>query len=576
MSSVLKRISRLESAPSIGCAGLVAIPFLCPLVAGPSANAWQLLASGLCAAVLLLLASGGAVDRRLAVWLGCCVVALALSFQGFADLRFLGCAALAGIGLSALAGAGRPGQTVSVPAALAWGVLAAGVINALVGLLQYGNLAEDLLPWITSPTAGRAWGLLRQRNQFGTSISLALVAALWLYAMGDSGRIRSSLVAAVVLLIAATAASGSRTGLLQVVLISVAAGVVAWKERRIASDPIAVRRLPPPLALLAILPLYFALNWLLPQLAAIGTPSKAIASAGALVHRLQPAALGNESRLTLWHNVLSLIAERPLTGWGWGELSYAHFMAVYPGPRFPVLLDNAHNLPLHLAVELGIPAAVLICGGFLWLVISARPWRERDPNRLMAWGLVGVILVHSLLEYPLWYGPFQLVFGLCLGMLWPARPTEGSSPRSRKRWLPDRRRFQAFASIALLSFVVYAAWDYTRISQVYLPRDERLPPWQDDTLEKVRDSWLFARQVDFAELTLTPVTHENAARMHALAERTLHFSPEPRVIVKLIESAELSGHDDEARLIAERFRVAFPRDYARWLRQTPVEAPPAP
>ncbi len=579
MSSVLKRISRLENAPSIGCAGLVAIPFLCPLVAGPSANAWQLLASGLCAALLVLSASGGAVDRRLAVWLGCCVVALALSLQGFADLRFMGCAALAGIGLSALAGAGKQGQTVFVPAALTWGILAAGVINALVGLLQYGNLAEDLFPWITSPTAGRAWGLLRQRNQFGTSISLALIATLWLYAMGGSGRIRSSLVAAAVLLIAATAASGSRTGLLQVALISVAAGVVAWKERRIASDPIAVRRLPPPLALLAMLPLYFALNWLLPQLAAIGTSSKTITSAGALVQRLQPTALGNESRLALWHNVLSLIAERPFTGWGWGELSYAHFMAVYPGPRFPVLLDNAHNLPLHLAVELGIPAAVLICGGFLWLVISARPWRERDPNRLMAWGLLAVILVHSLLEYPLWYGPFQLVFGLCLGMLWPARASgDRASPPSKKTktWLPDGRKLSALASIALLSFVVYAAWDYTRISQIYLPRDERLPPWQDDTLAKVRDSWLFARQVDFAELTLTPVTHENAARMHALAERTLHFSPEPRVIVKLIESAELSGHEDEARLIAERFRVAYPGAYAHWLRHNPGDRAPAP
>ncbi len=36
----------------------------------------------------------------------------------------------------------------------------------------------------------------------------------------------------------------------------------------------------------------------------------------------------------------------------------------------------------------------------------------------MAWGLLGAIVLHSLLEYPLWYGPFQLVFGLCLGMLW--------------------------------------------------------------------------------------------------------------------------------------------------------------
>jgi O-antigen ligase len=508
------------------CANLVALSLLCPLVAGPSANLWQLLCAGMCAALFMLVASSG--------------------------------------GRNAIA------------RATVWGLLVAGALNAVLGLLQYYDLAEFIFPWITSPGPGRAWGTLRQRNQFATLIGLAMVASLWVYATSDSRRMRIGLAAAMVLLIAANAASGSRTGLLQLALIAGAVAWMAWQERRRASP---INHLPPASALLAMLPLYFALNWLLPRLAAIGSSGKATASAGALVQRLQPTALGNESRLTLWHNVLSLIAERPFTGWGWGELSYAHFMAVYPGPRFPVLLDNAHNLPLHLAVELGIPAAVLICGGFLWLVISARPWRERDPNRLMAWGLLAVILVHSLLEYPLWYGPFQLVFGLCLGMLWPARASsdQASSPSKKtKAWLPDRRKLSALASIALLSFVVYAAWDYTRISQIYLPRDERLPSWQDDTLAKVRDSWLFARQVDFAELTLTPVTHENAARMHALAERTLHFSPEPRVIVKLIESAELSGREGEARLIAERFRAAFPRDYARWLQQNPVETVPAP
>lgn len=56
----------------------------------------------------------------------------------------------------------------------------------------------------------------------------------------------------------------------------------------------------------------------------------------------------------------------------------------YPEARFVEILDKAHNLPLHLAVELGIPAAVLICGGFLWLVITAKPWREREPFRRTA------------------------------------------------------------------------------------------------------------------------------------------------------------------------------------------------
>ncbi|PSJ19817.1 polymerase, partial [Halomonas sp. ND22Bw] len=90
------------------------------------------------------------------------------------------------------------------------------------------------------------------------------------------------------------------------------------------------------------------------------------------------------------------------------ELSYAHFSHLYAGPRFVEILDNAHNLPLHLAVELGVPVAVVVCAGFMALVLGARPWRERGPTRLMAWAVLGAMVLHSLLEYPLWYGPFQL------------------------------------------------------------------------------------------------------------------------------------------------------------------------
>ena len=128
------------------------------------------------------------------------------------------------------------------------------------------------------------------------------------------------------------------------------------------------------------------------------------------------------------------------------------------------------------------------------------------------------------------------------------------------------------AAAVLTAVVGYAAWDYIRISQIYLPRDERLPAYEENTLAKAKASWLFARQVGFAELTLKAVTPANAAAMHALAERTVHFSPEPRVIVKLIESAELMGQRQEARDQAERFRIAFPDEYERWLKGQPLEA----
>lgn len=505
---------------------------------------------------MLLAIPPGVPARGVWAWLATGMVAIVLASHGAAASWLPAVVVLGAMAGAACVGAGMARGGPSTSAVLAVGILAAGLVSAVLGLLQYYGLAEPLVPWTTAPALGQAYGNLRQRNQFATLISMALVAVLWIHATQTSARQRRWLPAAALLLLVAAAASTSRTGLLQLLSIVGVASAIAWSARRNTTESAGRRfSLPPPVVLLATIPLYLAICWGLPHLAGSGVEG--------MLQRLEKGAPDDHSRLILWHNVLSLIAERPWTGWGWGELSFAHYSTLYPGPRFIEILDNAHNLPLHLAVELGIPAAVLICGGFIWLVIAAKPWRERDPTRLMAWGVLAMIVLHSLLEYPLWYGPFQLVFGLCLGMLWPAR----SEVRFRARALP------AFAASALMVAVVYAGWDYIRISQIYLPRSERLPAYEDDTLAKLRGSWLFARQVDFAEVTLTTVTPANAARMHELAERTLHFSPEPRVIAKLIESAELLGREDEVRAQTERFRIAFPLEFNRWLEDPSGDAP---
>ena len=103
----------------------------------------------------------------------------------------------------------------------------------------------------------------------------------------------------------------------------------------------------------------------------------------------RPAPAGNlddaqpfarENFVDLGHvYVLHLIAQKPWTGWGWGELKYAHYMASYPGERFCDILGNAHNLPLHLAVTLGLPLALAACAGLLTLLWRAHPWRLQGP-----------------------------------------------------------------------------------------------------------------------------------------------------------------------------------------------------
>ncbi len=539
-------------------AGLIALPFVFPFAAGPSTSTWQLLAAWTCAALLAVAGPVGSPTRGVTLWLIVAAACVALS-PGAGIRHWLSAwLAVAVVGVGAFSGAAMANQLVRQQYALAFALLAAGLLSAILGLLQYYGLAAPLAPLTSSPELGQAYGNLRQRNQFATLISMALIAVLWLHAAG-SRRLRLAMLPAALLLILAAAASTSRTGLLQLLLICGTGAFIAHRERRSRNAAEGPCRLPHPLLLLALVPAYFAAAWLLPMLAGPDVEN--------MLRRLREGAPDAHSRLLLWRNVLDLIGQHPWAGWGWGELSFAHYSTLYAGPRFVEILDNAHNLPLHLAVELGIPAALLICGGFAWLVLAARPWRESDPARLMVWGLLGMIVLHSLLEYPLWYGPFQLVFGLCLGFLWPGRSAVAPIEHPRNR--PSA--MAAVAAGVLLAVVAYAAWDYTRISQIYLPRDERLPAYRDDTLAKIRGSRLFANQVKFAELTLTPVSRANAAEVHALAQRLLHFAPEPRVITKLIDSAMLLGREDEAFAQAARFKLAFPKEYARWLDNQPVD-----
>ena len=121
-----------------------------------------------------------------------------------------------------------------------------------------------------------------------------------------------------------------------------------------------------------------------------------------------------------------------------------------------------------------------------------------------------------------------------------------------------------FAILSIV-FIAYAAWDYHRISQIYLDPAQRSDGYRTDTLAKIQGSWLFRNQVRFAELTTTPVTRENAMQINAMAHEVLHFSPEARVVEKLIDSAVLLDRQAEVRFFSARYRAAYPREYENWL-----------
>ena len=485
------------------------------------------------------------------------VVPLLFSWAcGFAFLGVWACR-------SRLDGTGRLATLV----ALAW--LVAGVVSSGIGVLQYFNLEVALAPWLDVTAPGEAFGNLRQRNQFATLTTMALTALCWWavhppawFGTAASSRpvrgrqvfggrmpifyVITCVLAA--LLALGNATSSSRTGLLQLLLLAALVGWWGgWRQP-------AVRRV----MVVAVLT-YAVAVWALPWAAGLDMGSHS------LFARLRDGAPACSSRRLLWANVLELIWQKPLLGWGWGELDFAHYMHLYPGARFCEILDNAHNLPLHLAVELGIPVAVLACGAVLWWLWRQRPWQERDASRQLAWAVLAVIGLHSLLEYPLWYGPFQIAVVLCVVMLLKPSlsPQQLNDEKIQSNTRPASVIIVLIATL-LIAVISYAAWDYRRVSQVYLEVSERDPSMRDDTLAKISTTRLFRSQFLFAQLGLTPLTQQNAQWTYDTATALLHYSPEPRVIEKVIESATLLGLDAEAVAHLARYRAAFPKEHAAW------------
>ncbi len=466
---------------------------------------------------------------------------------------------------------------------LTWMWLGVALFSVWMALCQYLRIEYWFAPWISHSSDGAAFANLRQRNQFATLCGIGLLSLLFLRQLiavkGDvqdaSGLDTSGTVVlgtmhashgnadrrhtaeqrwqaawpwlTVIALAIGNGLSSSRTGALQWLLI--AAAVLCWR----ASLHRKVVQLG-----LGALAIYAIVVALMPWFARlVDNPSNG------LWGRAHENA-GSSSRLWLYSNVLELIAQKPWLGWGWRELAYAHYSTHFD-QRFGELLDNAHNLPLHLAVELGVPFAVLFCGAVLWWIVRSAPWRETDPTRQLAWGVLMLIGVHSMVEYPLWYGPFLMTLGLCIGLLQPVdlTPVDLIPNRTVTQWNIAVAVIKCVA-VCMLAFAGYAAYDYHRVSQIYLSPESRSALYSGDALGHAQRSVLFKRQARFAELVTTPVTPASAPRVLTLAADLVHFSPEPRVIEALIESATMLHMDDVAMFHLARYKEVYPKDYAAW------------
>ena len=438
--------------------------------------------------------------------------------------------------LAVLVGASAQSAGAGVTAfrALCLGMLIAGLLSSAIGIVQVFAPTWPEGDWVARTyIPGRAVGNMRQPNHLSSLLVWAVIAAAWLGEAGVIKRWASTVLT--LLFIFVIVLSASRTGTVSVGLLA----VWALLDRRLSR---------PARALLLLAPVAYAVFW-------FGTSAWADYSHHVFGGETRFSTKGDisSSRWGIWSNTLALIRMHPWAGVGFGEFNFAWTLTPFPG-RPVAFFDHTHNLVLQLAVELGLPLAALVLGLLGWALYAAlqKALRARDeadprqaPLRRAAFMMVLLILLHSLLEYPLWYAYFLLpaafAFGLCLGEV-------GEAPSDAAPAVASKMRPLLVASMLLMLGGVLSVADYGRVVTIFAPA-EGAPPLAERIASGQR-SVLFAYQADYAAAT----TAENPVDALSAFKRAPHNLLDARLMIAWAKALAASGDTERARYVAQRLQ----------------------
>lgn len=159
-----------------------------------------------------------------------------------------------------------------------------------------------------------------------------------------------------------------------------------------------------------------------------------VASGGGTADRAIFTEDSADTRLTLYQQVLGLIAQRPLAGFGLDNFGLAFPSVHHPDLSISLTWDLAHNTYLSNWSELGIIAgtAPIVAIGLavvrLVAIVRARPRFVAGP--VAALGVVMLVALHSLVDFSLEMAGNTLLFVIVVAMglsQWrPAEAAEGA------------------------------------------------------------------------------------------------------------------------------------------------------
>ncbi|OGI39579.1 MAG: hypothetical protein A2V91_03620 [Candidatus Muproteobacteria bacterium RBG_16_64_10] len=450
--------------------------------------------------------------------------------------------------------------------ALAWMILLGGTLQTLTGLAQYLNVSGEFASMVEMKQGISIHGNINQRNHLATQITLASFALVYLHA--TDGVNRALMTVLLVLFALVLTVSSSRAAAIYIM----AGFLLSLFSYRAAKTPVHYRLLQGAgLLLVLFLLIQFLLPflnaWLKQLLSAMGFDVSGLETLTALQ---RGAAEDIDVRISEWHKAWLMFLKSPLWGigvghYGWYSFDYQAF------PEFSaisktVTFQHSHNLIMQVLAELGAAGLLLLVFmAFAWLRQMLPHWK--NPSCWLILTLLIVLLLHSSVEYPLWYSYFLGLAALLLGL--------GSVSTQTIRFTPRLGQITAacalFLSGAILAITLRGFQDLSHVNMLVFTST---PQQAAATLHAISRNPLLTPWAEAAIAQHGAPAKNALDQQLAITARVMQYRPSPIAVNRQIIYLALAGKPVDAAVLMKKAFTVYPSDFSKFAchwQQAPAE-----